>query len=540
MSNVESWLNQFRADLPQTKQGQEGLDPTRTQTTDTEYVGPHSERASNIDETLGKEPAPVPAPNDLPLRGPCQPWCEVTDLPAEWQTDPTASWAIQYASWLMWTASGQQFGLCERTVEPCGRRSCSCDCCRGPLLRLPGPIAGLIEIFEDGERWDLRRVRRTDRYHLELLRDGDHWPCGNARDRSAYQRPPRQACPPDQDSGWNSLTPAWASARFEQYGLTPPASVDESATLCERIFARHPELAYDVVRAPNTPVWVSQYMEREGIEAVIGTCDHCRDAQGNLNDPVTGRRYVCNSTTTVLQPSQVVRSTGCCDTTPTPMTCCNVHFVDATVACEIPELETEIIRVPSSTPTWQLRALMANPNRNVVIEFTDDKSNDVSLRERIGGWPGYGEDLTMSSFPTGQTPQDFVREPSDKYREIDSATNVSSWDTPSWIVRYWQGIPVPAIAQDLTCLLAIELMKARAGGDCQLTRNLTSLTRAGISAQFARPGQTVNSKTSGGSFDKFGIWSVDLWISEVNPRGLRRPPKVLRADDMTFASDRAR
>lgn len=121
--------------------------------------------------------------------GPCawaiefNPCCECWDA-----LDPGSQQrALNYATTVMWAATGKQFGQCEQTVRPCGRycngnamgmmwnnglfspwipyilngqwRNCWCGCGDGPgccscephqQVYLPGPVTGVVEVIQDG------------------------------------------------------------------------------------------------------------------------------------------------------------------------------------------------------------------------------------------------------------------------------------------------------------------------------------------------------------------------------------------------------
>lgn len=85
--------------------------------------------------------------------------------------------------------------------------------------------------------------------------------------------------------------------------------------------------------------------------------------------------------------------------------------------------------------------------------------------------------------------------------------------------------PPPAgvqAAADLACQLALACDDTRSG-ECKLPQRVTSLTRQGVSMVLLDPFDFLeNGRT--------GVYSVDLWLSAVNPRGLRRPPAVLSPD----------
>lgn len=148
--------------------------------------------------------APIAA-NDLPLRGPCHPWIGIDCLPVEYQPPNVslsdAEFAVEFASFLLWSKSGRQYGLCQRVLQPCACSTCQCGYCLGPLIRLPGPIAGILEIVENGVRWDESSYRRYGRTKLEATY-GNYWPSGQNYDRSPYQLPDTENGETFYDSAW--------------------------------------------------------------------------------------------------------------------------------------------------------------------------------------------------------------------------------------------------------------------------------------------------------------------------------------------------
>ncbi len=95
--------------------------------------------------------------------------------------------------------------------------------------------------------------------------------------------------------------------------------------------------------------------------------------------------------------------------------------------------------------------------------------------------------------------------------------------TDTFLVTYDRGVPVPAILDIALGDLACEYAKACAGAACALPSRVTSLTRQGVSVDFADP------KT----FDDIGLTnvaSVDRIVSLVNPGGLQQAPTVMSPD----------
>lgn len=117
--------------------------------------------------------------------------------------------AEQYASTILWAATGRRFGLCEQTVRPCGRRkgSCSpsfgwgavatgglwlpyigpdglwrncgcrnwCNCSPNCEAYLPGPVNSVVEVLVNGEVVDPATYEVQDHHWLVRL-NGDCWP----------------------------------------------------------------------------------------------------------------------------------------------------------------------------------------------------------------------------------------------------------------------------------------------------------------------------------------------------------------------------
>lgn len=88
-------------------------------------------------------------------------------------------------------------------------------------------------------------------------------------------------------------------------------------------------------------------------------------------------------------------------------------------------------------------------------------------------------------------------------------------------VVYSYGTPVPAggiqSAISLACQLA--LLFGWIAGDCQLPQRVSSLVREGVSVQII---DSLSIIKDGGT----GITDIDMWLTAVNPCGLRRRPRV--------------
>ncbi len=153
----------------------------------------------------------VYGPPPLPAQ-PCSWDVNVTCCGAFWLgLDPDLQLAAaEYGSFTVWAATGRRFGLCERTVRPCGRttsdgavgyfwtegtwrpyifngqwRNCggcgsslSCCTCRATCeVWLPGPVAGISPtgVSVDGEIIPVDAWRVDDGQWL-VRTDGDCWP----------------------------------------------------------------------------------------------------------------------------------------------------------------------------------------------------------------------------------------------------------------------------------------------------------------------------------------------------------------------------
>lgn len=150
--------------------------------------------------------------------GPCSwniqfnPCCECWD-----GLDPGSQQrALNYATTVLWAATGKQFGTCPQTVRPCGRycgtnnmglwwndglfgpylpyilngqwRNCWCGCGDGAgccscepsqQVYLPGPVTGVTSVIQDGFLVDPSAYRVDDAKWL-VRTDGGAWPeCQN-------------------------------------------------------------------------------------------------------------------------------------------------------------------------------------------------------------------------------------------------------------------------------------------------------------------------------------------------------------------------
>lgn len=93
----------------------------------------------------------------------------------------------------------------------------------------------------------------------------------------------------------------------------------------------------------------------------------------------------------------------------------------------------------------------------------------------------------------------------------------------AFMVTYGRGTPVPASVLDATAILACNLAKQLAGGDCGFPPRMTSLTRQGVTAEFIVEAASIDLFTT-------GINLVDMVIRAHNPSRRTRPPMVLSPD----------
>lgn len=90
----------------------------------------------------------------------------------------------------------------------------------------------------------------------------------------------------------------------------------------------------------------------------------------------------------------------------------------------------------------------------------------------------------------------------------------------TWAVDYTQGMPVPDGVGILTGLLAKEFISACGGGKCRLPRNVTQVSRQGVSYTMYDPAAVYAS-------GKTGLSEIDIWLMSVNPHRLSEPPRVI-------------
>ncbi|AWN04224.1 head-tail adaptor [Gordonia phage Sour] len=91
----------------------------------------------------------------------------------------------------------------------------------------------------------------------------------------------------------------------------------------------------------------------------------------------------------------------------------------------------------------------------------------------------------------------------------------------TWSVLYTRGRAVPPGIDRLTGLLAEEFDKAcRGDGKCRLPRQVTAMSRQGVSYQMYDPTQFY-------AVGKTGLPEIDMWLASVNPNHIAQAPVVL-------------
>lgn len=103
--------------------------------------------------------------------------------------------------------------------------------------------------------------------------------------------------------------------------------------------------------------------------------------------------------------------------------------------------------------------------------------------------------------------------------------DLSAADTEpdTWSVTARFGRPVTTLGRQAVGELACEIMRACAGEDCRLPRNITSLARQGVTISLPETGDTLES-----------LFFTDLFVKTYNPRRLPGRPMVYDVDGPTF------
>lgn len=101
---------------------------------------------------------------------------------------------------------------------------------------------------------------------------------------------------------------------------------------------------------------------------------------------------------------------------------------------------------------------------------------------------------------------------------------------PDFVVTYTAGKPVPVSVMMAARALACEMSKACLGQECALPSRVRSVSRNGVSLEFASAGELV-------AADLTGIPEVDLVLQAFNPGHIRRRATV-RSRDVGYAAHR--
>jgi hypothetical protein len=108
---------------------------------------------------------------------------------------------------------------------------------------------------------------------------------------------------------------------------------------------------------------------------------------------------------------------------------------------------------------------------------------------------------------------------------VHNCNDLSKADTEvgTWSVRASYGRPVPVLGQIAMGDLACQFIKAIAGEDCELPRNIASLARQGMVINFANASTLMRE-------GRTGIYTVDMFLNAVNPHGLRQRARTFSVD----------
>lgn len=91
-------------------------------------------------------------------------------------------------------------------------------------------------------------------------------------------------------------------------------------------------------------------------------------------------------------------------------------------------------------------------------------------------------------------------------------------------VEYTYGAQIPALGRSSARLLANEMLKATTDPDnCQLPDRVTSVSRQGISFTILDPQDYLEK-------GRTGIYTIDLFLSSVNPSKSKKPARVYSVD----------
>ena len=158
-----------------------------------------------------------PTVSASPVWGPCQSWDFIRCVALPAGSEGVTGYAVEAATEMLWDASGQQFGFCDRTVRPC-RRDCwgngtnwggwfewssgvggwgqwprpvlfdgewfnlmcntcpgSCSCTGLEVALLPAPVYSILQVKLNGEVMSTGSYRMDE--DIQLVRtDGERWP----------------------------------------------------------------------------------------------------------------------------------------------------------------------------------------------------------------------------------------------------------------------------------------------------------------------------------------------------------------------------
>lgn len=144
--------------------------------------------------------------------GPCEPWTPIMCMNWPTGSEAVTGYAIESATFALWSASAGMYGLCTRTIRPC-RRDCndafgswwqwtpsgawpvqpmlyrgnwynvvcgscgdSCSCTGIQETILPGPVASVVAVRLDGVTLAATGVYRLDNFDRLTRIDGGVWP----------------------------------------------------------------------------------------------------------------------------------------------------------------------------------------------------------------------------------------------------------------------------------------------------------------------------------------------------------------------------
>lgn len=105
-------------------------------------------------------------------------------------------------------------------------------------------------------------------------------------------------------------------------------------------------------------------------------------------------------------------------------------------------------------------------------------------------------------------------------QDMDAAATENN----TWEITYLRGRPVPEAGRAALGELACELCKACLGDStCKLPSRVTSISRQGVTIAMLDPMTFID-------YGRTGLYSVDLWLKTMNPKGRSRGAAVLSPD----------